>query len=56
MTERHLHFENFSSARNVHLGQQIVNLIAGNQYLSNGNGGKHNVGDVWVQAANTAIY
>ncbi|KAJ2917280.1 hypothetical protein MD484_g3108, partial [Candolleomyces efflorescens] len=31
-----LHFENFSGARNVHLGQQTVNIIAGdlNQYHS----------------------
>ena len=38
MAELHLHFENFSNARNVQLGQQTVNLIAGNQYLSDGNG------------------
>ncbi|KAJ2923153.1 hypothetical protein H1R20_g13941, partial [Candolleomyces eurysporus] len=36
MTEAPLHFENFSGSRNVQLGQQTINLIAGNQYLSNG--------------------
>ncbi|RXW15525.1 hypothetical protein EST38_g10324 [Candolleomyces aberdarensis] len=34
-TPVHLHFENFSGARGVQLGQQTINLIAGNQYLSN---------------------
>ncbi|RXW19549.1 hypothetical protein EST38_g6307 [Candolleomyces aberdarensis] len=36
MAEAPLHFENFSGARSVQLGQQTINLIAGNQYLSNG--------------------
>ncbi|KAJ2934189.1 hypothetical protein H1R20_g2916, partial [Candolleomyces eurysporus] len=36
MAEAHLHFENFSHARHVQLGQQTINLIAGNQYLWNG--------------------
>ncbi|KAJ2934206.1 hypothetical protein H1R20_g2913, partial [Candolleomyces eurysporus] len=36
MTDAPLHFENFSRAHGVQLGQQTVNLIAGNQYLSNG--------------------
>lgn len=48
MAEQRLHFENFSGARNVQLGQQTVNLIAGNlnQYLSNENG-QYNVGIVY---------
>lgn len=54
MTELNLHFENFSSARNVQLGQQNVNLIAGKQYLSNGSG-KQNFGNIWV-ASNSGIY
>ncbi|RXW14741.1 hypothetical protein EST38_g11118 [Candolleomyces aberdarensis] len=36
MADAQLHFENFSGARRVQLGQQTINLIAGNQYLSNG--------------------
>ncbi|RXW13902.1 hypothetical protein EST38_g11952 [Candolleomyces aberdarensis] len=36
MAEAPLHFENFSSARSVQLGQQTINLIAVNRYLSNG--------------------
>jgi hypothetical protein len=38
MAEPYSHFENFSGARHVQMGQQTVNLIAGNQYLANGNG------------------
>jgi hypothetical protein len=47
MAEPPLHFENFSGARNVQLGQQTVNLIAGNfnQYLSDENG-QCNVGNI----------
>ncbi|RXW13343.1 hypothetical protein EST38_g12509 [Candolleomyces aberdarensis] len=36
MADAPLHFENFSGARRVQLGQQTINLIAGNQYLSDG--------------------
>ncbi|RXW19545.1 hypothetical protein EST38_g6321 [Candolleomyces aberdarensis] len=35
MTDVPLHFENFSRANGAQLGQQTINLIAGNQYLSN---------------------
>ncbi|KAJ2934207.1 hypothetical protein H1R20_g2914, partial [Candolleomyces eurysporus] len=36
MAAAHLHFETFSGARRVRLGQQTNNFIAGNQYLWNG--------------------
>ncbi|RXW12985.1 hypothetical protein EST38_g12866 [Candolleomyces aberdarensis] len=36
MAEASLHFENFCGARGVQLGNQTINLIAGNQYLSSG--------------------
>ncbi|RXW17165.1 hypothetical protein EST38_g8689 [Candolleomyces aberdarensis] len=36
MAEAPLHLDNFSGARHVQLGQQTMNFIAGNQYLSNG--------------------
>jgi hypothetical protein len=51
MAEQRLHFENFSGARNVQLGQQTVNLIAGNlnQYLPNENG-QCNVGIIYVSS------
>ncbi|RXW23521.1 hypothetical protein EST38_g2357 [Candolleomyces aberdarensis] len=38
MAEAPLHFENFSGARNVDLGHQTVNLIAGNQVVQVSNG------------------
>ncbi|RXW14113.1 hypothetical protein EST38_g11739 [Candolleomyces aberdarensis] len=38
MADPPLHFENLSGAHGFQLGQQTINVIAGNQYLSNGGG------------------
>ncbi|RXW15223.1 hypothetical protein EST38_g10634 [Candolleomyces aberdarensis] len=39
MADPPLHFEIFPGAHGFQLGQQTINVIAGNQYLSNGGGG-----------------